>query len=55
MKRIVVLFWSVLLGIVAGFIGAKLDQSNFNLQMSLIAFFVFGLLLNFVPGIVKNS
>lgn len=55
MKRVVVVVWAVILGIIAGFIGAKLDQSDFNLKMSLITFFIFGLLLNFIPEITRNS
>ncbi|MCH4057406.1 YjzD family protein [Lapidilactobacillus gannanensis] len=55
MKRVVVVIWAIILGIVAGFIGAKLDQSDFNLKLSLITFLIFGLLLNFVPEIMRST
>ncbi|MFD1466263.1 DUF2929 family protein [Lapidilactobacillus mulanensis] len=54
-KRVVVVVWAVILGVVAGFIGAKLDQSGVNIALSAIVFAIFGLLLNFVPEIMKGT
>lgn len=55
MKRIVVVVWAIILGIIAGFIGAKLDQNAVNIGLSVVVFAIFGLILNFVPEIMKGT
>jgi ABC-type dipeptide/oligopeptide/nickel transport system permease subunit len=54
-KRVVVVIWAIILGVVAGFIGAKLDQNAVNIALSVVVFAIFGLLLNFVPEIMKGT
>lgn len=55
MKRVIVVIWAIILGVVAGFIGAKLDQNAVNIGMSVVVFAIFGLILNIVPEIMKGT
>ncbi|WP_164506803.1 DUF2929 family protein [Lapidilactobacillus bayanensis] len=55
MKRVIVVIWAIILGIVAGFIGAKLDQNAVNIGLSVVVFAIFGLILNFVPEIMRGT
>lgn len=54
-KRVIVVIWAIILGVVAGFIGAKLDQNAVSIGLSAVVFGIFGLLLNFVPEIMKGT
>ncbi|MGR3741862.1 YjzD family protein [Companilactobacillus sp. DQM5] len=55
MKYIMVLFWSAVLGQVAGFIGSALTNAEFDSMKSLIISLIFGLIIAIIPPILDSS
>lgn len=55
MKYIAMLFWAIVLGQVAGFIGGALNQQTYNFQMTLIVSIVFAVIFTIVPLFLKDN
>ncbi|AKP66508.1 YjzD family protein [Companilactobacillus ginsenosidimutans] len=55
MRYVAVLFWAIVLGQVAGFIGGALNQQTYNFQMTLIVSIVFAIIFTIVPLILKDN
>lgn len=55
MKYIAAIFWAIVLGQVAGFIGGALNQQTYNFQMTLIVSIVFAVIFMIVPLMLKDN
>lgn len=55
MKYIMTVFWAIILGQVAGFIGSALTHGNFDSMATLIISVIFGLIVTIIPLILENS
>jgi uncharacterized membrane protein YeaQ/YmgE (transglycosylase-associated protein family) len=56
MKYIIVLFWSIILGNLGGFIVSSLQQENYNIPIVSIVSAIIGLLASFlIPNISKTE
>ncbi|MDO1605369.1 YjzD family protein [Lactobacillus sp. YT155] len=55
MKYLAVLFWAVVLGQVAGFIGSALTHAQYDPIVTLIVSVIFGVIISLVPAILANS
>lgn len=55
MKYVAVVFWAIVLGQVAGFIGSALTQTSDNPVTTLIVSVIFGICVSIIPAILKNS
>nr|WP_246013764.1 YjzD family protein [Companilactobacillus suantsaicola] len=55
MRYIAVIFWSIMLGQVAGFIGGALNQQTYNMNYSIIISIVFAVIFSVIPLILDSS
>ncbi|AYE38137.1 YjzD family protein [Companilactobacillus zhachilii] len=55
MRYIAVIFWSIMLGQVAGFIGGALNQQKFNSTYSIIVSIVFAIIFSVIPLILDSA
>jgi len=49
------LIWTLIFGFVLGFIGSKLDKTDFSVQTTLIVSVLFGLILNLLPLVLPKK
>ncbi|KRN29427.1 hypothetical protein IV38_GL000311 [Lactobacillus selangorensis] len=54
MKYIAMIVWALILGLVAGFIGASLTQTAFSVPHTLITMGVFAILLGILPNLTAH-
>lgn len=55
MRYVAVIFWAIVLGQVAGFIGGALNQQTYNFQMTLIVSIVFAVIFTIIPLMLKDN
>lgn len=55
MRYVAVIFWAVVLGQVAGFIGGALNQQTFNSQQTMIVTVVFAIIFSIIPMLLDND
>jgi len=55
MRYVAVIFWAVVLGQVAGFIGGALNQQTFNFQQTMIVTVVFAIIFSIIPMLLDND
>ncbi|WP_201307535.1 YjzD family protein [Companilactobacillus farciminis] len=55
MRYIAVIFWSIMLGQVADFIGGALNQQTYNTNYSIIVSIVFAIIFSVIPLILDSS
>ncbi|CAJ1180096.1 hypothetical protein FD33_GL001106 [Companilactobacillus paralimentarius DSM 13238 = JCM 10415] len=55
MRYIAVIFWSIMLGQVAGFIGGALNQQTYNTNYSIIVSIVFAVIFSVIPLMLDSS
>ena len=55
MKYVMTVFWAIILGQVAGFIGSALTHGKFDSLLALIVSVIFGIVVSILPVILKNS
>ncbi|AUI72754.1 hypothetical protein COSHB9_24150 [Companilactobacillus alimentarius] len=55
MRYIAIIFWSIMLGQVAGFIGGALNQQTYNTNYSIIVSIVFAVIFSAIPLILDSS
>lgn len=55
MRYVAIIFWSIMLGQVAGFIGGALNQQKFNSTYTIIVSLVFAVIFSVIPLILDSS
>ncbi|WP_246005624.1 YjzD family protein [Companilactobacillus insicii] len=55
MRYVAVIFWAIVLGQVAGFIGGALNQQTFNSQQTMIVTVVFAIIFSIIPMLLDND
>ncbi|WP_125708586.1 YjzD family protein [Companilactobacillus zhongbaensis] len=55
MRYVAVIFWAIVLGQVAGFIGGALNQQTYNFQMTLIVSIIFAVIFTIIPLMLKDN
>ncbi|GKQ42748.1 hypothetical protein RD055328_06710 [Companilactobacillus sp. RD055328] len=55
MKYVMTVFWAIILGQVAGFIGSALTHGKFDSMLTLIISIIFGIIVTILPLILQNS
>ncbi|APX73398.1 hypothetical protein BTM29_10380 [Companilactobacillus allii] len=55
MRYVAVIFWAIVLGQVAGFIGGALNQQTFSSEQTMIVTVVFAIIFSIIPLLLDSD